>query len=147
MSLIAPFPCPICSAPPQRREHLAGGFELCTRCGFAIRLNARGELVGWATTNQSHPRGVWAAALLLLVALTSSNCVAMLSPPTTPSASGDPQRGVLLGDELPDETWVCVPRTLPTAWSRYACMRLGDVRVLLRTRRLAGVPSAPGGDP
>lgn len=52
-------PCPICAAPASRRERLRDGGELCNACGFAIRLNERGELVEWSTTNKSHPRGVW----------------------------------------------------------------------------------------
>ena len=54
-------PCPICEAPDDRREHLVDGFELCGDCGFAIRLNAEGDLIAWATTNKSHPRGIYAA--------------------------------------------------------------------------------------
>lgn len=80
MAKIVPHPCPICGATPARREQLPGDFELCTRCGFAIRVDENGELVAWATTNQSHPgpgraaRLLRAASSLVLIAATLSGC-------------------------------------------------------------------------
>lgn len=52
-------PCPICNADPSRREQLHGGMELCNGCGFAIRLDAQGQLTEYATTSKSHPFGIW----------------------------------------------------------------------------------------
>lgn len=140
MAPIAPYPCPICGAPPARREQLRDDFELCPRCGFAIRLDEGGALVAWATTNVSHPRGVRAAVVLLAAALGIIGCTTAL---TTASPAGQPPpHAIVLGEELSGDVPVCVPRWLPTSTLRYACIRLGDLRVLLRSTRLADSASS-----
>lgn len=138
MTSIAPHPCPICDAPPYRREHLRDGFELCTRCGFAIRLNDAGALVGFATTNQSHPRGIWAASVLLVAILVGSlGCAAAHSG----SRQGRP-RGVLFDESYAADLQLCVPRS-PFVASKYpiVCLSLGDLRAQLRARQSVSTTS------
>jgi len=129
---IAPYPCPICEAPPHRRERLRDAFELCTRCGFAIRLDDTGTLIGWATTNQSHPRGVRAAALLLVAVLGSVGCAQAL---TARPGTGEPRR-VLYDESWSADTQLCV-LTAPFVATKYpvACLSLGDLRAQLRSRQ------------
>lgn len=52
------FPCPICGA-TRDREHLRQGEEYCGVCKYLFTLDAQGRCVSWATTNHSHPRGIW----------------------------------------------------------------------------------------
>jgi hypothetical protein len=98
--------CPICQAPPDRREQLRGGAELCNGCGFALRFNERGELVEWATTNKSHPRGVWehaAAAVAIVLLLIGSSGCATTEASTRPPAPASPPRWILFHEDEPPD--------------------------------------------
>lgn len=95
MAPIAKHPCPICGAPPARREQLRDDFELCPRCGFAIRLDQGGELVAFATTSKSHPRpprAAWLtrAASTLAVMATISGCAVAHGPSASTHAVVEP---------------------------------------------------------
>lgn len=145
------YPCPICGADPRRREQLRGGSELCTGCGYAIRLDEHGALVEWATTNKSHPRGVWQSAaatavVALAIALTMAGCAPAATAhtaPTRPAVAQDIQR-VVLGDDLLPDASVCVPiQPVPTEQIPLACMPLKDLRRLLRELRLAELQLPP----
>lgn len=49
--------CALCEKPTCQVEQLAEGWRLCGSMGFAYRLDESGEVVEWAVTNRSHPRG------------------------------------------------------------------------------------------
>jgi hypothetical protein len=138
-------PCPICDAPQSKREQLAGGNELCNRCGYAIQLNEKGELVGWSTTNKSHPRGIFArVAALLLVASIVGGCVVRPpapAPVTTPRPRPQLPQVIILDDAAPETLRICVTvRPIQTFAHPYVCVTLRDLRLQLRGRRLASLP-------
>lgn len=51
--------CPACDR-PCAAEHLKDGWRLCARTKLAYRTDAAGRLIEWATTNLSHPKGIFA---------------------------------------------------------------------------------------
>jgi len=131
MTPIAPFPCPICDAPPQQREHVRGA-ELCNGCGFAIRLNERGELVYFAATNKNFPRAARRlAALLVPIVLVVGCATATPAPVTTPTPP------LVLHETLSSDEQVCV---LLDPWHyqrQFACVTVGELRRYIRQRTSA----------
>jgi hypothetical protein len=138
---IAPFPCPICDAPPDRREHLRGA-EICNDCGHGIVLNERGELIGYFTTQKSHPLGIrkGAIALLLVAVLGLSACSSRTAPVATQPAAPDE---LVIRESLPNDAKICVVLDPYHYAGTFVCMRVGEIRMMIRRQVQARLEVQP----
>lgn len=140
----APVACPICDAPPSRREEMTGGRELCNCCGFMLRFDERHELVEYATTSK-HPPGLeemlGAVLVALVLAIGGAGCAS--TGTTAAPAPASPPR-MTFDEALPGELELCVPKS---AYVRFeypvACLSLRDLRAQLRARQLVQAPTLP----
>lgn len=129
---IAPFPCPICDAPPHRREHLRGA-ELCNGCGNGIILNEQGELVAWFVTQKTKPpKKTTTAAWLVVAVLNAASCAPVVPPLTPPPASSR----IVIRETLSETEEICVVRD-PFRDPRLVCMTVGQLRRTIRGRGAA----------
>lgn len=133
--------CPICDAPGHLREQRRSGAALCNGCGYAVRVDERGDVVEWSTTNKSHPRGIWqpiGRSVALLALCATLGCAAAAHQATPASPARHDLRRIVLGEDLAPELLVCVPIVpLPTTLHSVTCMRVRELRILLRGQRFA----------